>query len=94
MKNMYKLLPSYFCKKKRQEPALDYEVSDVKMAISPEDFPGDEMIAREIIPKLYKIYRDDAVMASMTFARGSVLMQDAKNITRDMVMETILNGAN
>lgn len=94
MINAMQLAYSAFSRKNPQRPSLDFETSDVNMAIAPEDFPGDEKHAREVIPALYRIYQDDATMSSMTFARGSVLMQDAQNVTKDMVTEIVLNGAN
>lgn len=58
---------------------------DARILISASDFPGDEKIARMLIPELYVEYRDDAQMASMTFCRGSVLMQEAEEVTKDLI---------
>ena len=64
----------------------------VAMKISSDDFPGDEKIAKEIISVLSEVYCDDAKMACMAFSRGSVLMQDAKFFTPDL-LTGVLNNA-
>lgn len=64
---------------------LDHHADDVTMVISPSDFPGDERLAETLIAEMRDEYRDDAQMASMTFCRGSVLMQEAQEFTRGMI---------
>lgn len=64
---------------------IDTHAEDVSMVISPSDFPGDERLADILISEMKEEYLDDAKMASMTFCRGSVLMQEAQEFTRDMV---------
>lgn len=64
---------------------LGHHADDVTMAISPEDFPGDERLAKVLIEEMREEYRDDAQMASMTFCRGSVLMQEAQEFTRNTI---------
>lgn len=64
---------------------LDHHADDVTMAISPKDFPGDERLAKILIEEMREEYKDDAQMASMTFCRGSMLMQEAQEFTRNML---------
>lgn len=78
--------------KKEVSPGEEERQQNVAMTISPHDFPGDESIAEEIIPVLYEIYHDDATMAYMTFARGSVLMQDAQFFTTDLLIGALDNA--
>ena len=59
------------------------------MTISPDDFPGDEKIAEEIISVLSGIYLDDAKTACMAFSRGNALMQDGQFFTPDLLTEVL-----
>jgi hypothetical protein len=80
----------------RSKPAAlsdEEQRQNVMMTILASDFPGDEKIAEEIIPILYQVYCDDAEMAYMTFARGSILMQDAQFFTTDMTSGVLNDDA-
>ena len=73
----------------RKISGIRQEQQDVMMTISPDDFPGDEKIAEEIISVLSGIYRDDAKMAGMAFSRGNALMQDGQFFTHDLLDEVL-----
>ena len=66
------------------------DMKDVAVLIKPEDFPGDEKIVEMLIPEMYDSYRETAQVASLTFCRGSVLMQEAEEFTKDM-LQRVLN---
>lgn len=72
--------------RKKPEPALPtFALSDVSMLISPSDFPGQEAAAKILIREMQDAYRETARIASLTFCRGSVLMQEAQEVTADMI---------
>lgn len=60
---------------------------DFKFSSEPEDFPSEKNVARIVIEDLKTIYRENALLSMLRFSRGSVLIQRARVLTKDMVNE-------
>lgn len=70
---------------KTKDKLPKFEPRDAAILIKPSDFPGREAVARVLISEMEQSYAETARIASMTFCRGSVLMQEARGVTEDMI---------
>jgi len=61
----------------------------MELAITLEDFPGDEKIAKAVIEQMTLAYEENALLAMHRFTRGSVLIQRARILTRKTI-DTLL----
>lgn len=76
---------------KHRENVFPEPLEDVSVLIKPDDFPGDERIVKILVQEMYDSYRETAQIASLSFCRGSVLMQEAEEFTKDM-LQRVLNS--
>lgn len=64
----------------------------MKLAISPDDFPGDEKVAKKVIDQMTLAYEENALLAMHRFTRGSVLIQRAKILTEETINSLLRLG--
>lgn len=55
-----------------------------------EDFPGRQDTAAHVIPDIQAMHRAKALKSMLRYSRGSVLVQDAKVLTRQMMDDYLL----
>lgn len=64
---------------------MNHHVPAVTLTVKPEDFPGRERLASEVIKLLRRIYRHNAMVAMQRHSRGSILLYTGRVYTRDML---------
>ena len=57
----------------------------------PSEFPGNEKLVERIIASLQAVYRQKALDSMSRFSRGSVLIQDGKVVTSEMIEDHIVS---
>lgn len=58
----------------------------------PSDYPEARAIAERVIPRIRAIYREKSLMSMLRYSRGSVLIQNAQVLTKDMMEEFLVHS--
>jgi hypothetical protein len=66
------------------------KVADFEFSTSVEDYPEARAIAERVISDIKAMHRAKSLKSMLRYSRGSVLVQDAKVLTRQMMDEYLL----
>lgn len=69
--------------------SVNSRARDVRVFSQPNDFGKEKKLAVGIVAELRKIYRRKAQLIMSRFSRGSVLIQDGKVLTDEMLEERV-----
>lgn len=80
-------MKSSFAKDKTMDGQL--KIRDARVSTMPEDFARNQKLVSRILADINRIYRRKAQLVMSRFSRGSVLIQNGKVLTDEMVEEKL-----